>query len=577
MTQFQFDEASYFGRVSAVDTSTVRIRVDDIDQLRTLQVNRLVAIRSSKPGQNLVGIVQRIVRTGVGSAMIRDELGEEGEEQRTEENSVRVALVGTIIGRTGDERSVFRRTLESVPEIDAKCTKIEGEQLSEFMRVVSRAASSGKESMCLGKYTLDEQADAFIDGNRFFQRHAVIVGSTGSGKSWTTATLLGQASLLKSASGILFDLHGEYSEIVTAGVDHCRVAGSGDLGESGGESILFTPYWMLSYELLSGLLIDRSDQNAPNQAMLIAKIVTELKKEYLEAGGHSDILANFTLDSPVPFRLTDLIERLEQLDTEMVSGARANSEKQGPYFGKLTRLVGRIKGRAADRRVGFMYAAPEHSTKIEWLAEQATKLMAPGSVKIIDCSEVPSDLVPMVIGTICRLVLAVQQWTPKELRHPIALICEEAHLYIPARAQEDESGGAVTSVFGRIAKEGRKYGVGLVIISQRPSEVSRTVLSQCNNFVAMRLTNAEDQAVIRRLLPDSLGGFADLLPILDTGEAVMVGDACLLPSRIRIAEPPMKPASGTIEFWDEWQRVDAKVDIASAVHSLRCQRMIVPE
>ena len=130
------------------------------------------------------------------------------------------------------------------------------------------------------------------------------------------------------------------------------------------------------------------------------------------------------------------------------------------------------------------------------------------------------------MSLVARIAFVIQQWTEKGIRHPIALFCDEAHLYIPERV---EGGGDVVSVgtFERIAKEGRKYGVGLVVISQRPSEVNRTVLSQCNNLIAMRLTNAEDQAVVRRLLPDSLGGFSDLLPVLDVGEALIVGDACL--------------------------------------------------
>jgi DNA helicase HerA-like ATPase len=159
----------------------------------------------------------------------------------------------------------------------------------------------------------------------------------------------------------------------------------------------------------------------------------------------------------------------------------------------------------------------------------------------------------------------------KEQRHPIALICEEAHLYMPAQAAGMAAQDGAVDVFARIGKEGRKYGVALVVVSQRPSEVNRTVLSQCNNFIALRLTNAEDQSVIQRLLPDSLGGFAELLPILDTGEAIVVGDASLLPSRIRIAEPTNKPASGTINFWDEWSKTSIPDVVPKAVHALRCQ------
>lgn len=146
-----------------------------------------------------------------------------------------------------------------------------------------------------------------------------------------------------------------------------------------------------------------------------------------------------------------------------------------------------------------------------------------------------------------------------------------AHLYMPAQSDGMTAQDGAVDVFARIGKEGRKYGIGLVVVSQRPSEVNRTVLSQCNNFIALRLTNAEDQNVIQRLLPDSLGGFAELLPILDTGEAIVVGDASLLPSRIRIAEPTNKPASGTINFWDEWGKKSILDAVPQAVHSLRCQ------
>ena len=157
-----------------------------------------------------------------------------------------------------------------------------------------------------------------------------------------------------------------------------------------------------------------------------------------------------------------------------------------------------------------------------------------------------------MVSLVARLIFTSQQWTEIDKRHPIALLCDEDHLYVPERTESDSAGAISVEIFERIAKEGRKYGVGLVVISQRPSEVNRTVLSQCNNVIAMRLTNGEDQSVIRRLLPDTLGGFGDLLPILDVGEALVVGDASLLPTRVRVAEPRAKPHSATVEFWTHW-------------------------
>lgn len=194
-----------------------------------------------------------------------------------------------------------------------------------------------------------------------------------------------------------------------------------------------------------------------------------------------------------------------------------------------------------------------------------------GGLKIIDFSEVPSDILPLIVSLVAKLAFSVQQWTAPGRRHPIALFCDEAHLYIPERAGAGAADDISVGIFERIAKEGRKYGVGLVVISQRPSEVNRTVLSQCNNVVAMRLTNGEDQSVIKRLLPDSLGSFGDLLPILDTGEALVVGDASLLPSRIRIAKPSRAPNSGTIEFWDKWADATPVGTTAEAVNGWRRQ------
>lgn len=203
------------------------------------------------------------------------------------------------------------------------------------------------------------------------------------------------------------------------------------------------------------------------------------------------------------------------------------------------------------------------------------KLMQPANngtkgVKIIDFSEVPSDVLPLIVSLIARLIFSVQQWSDSEQRHPIAIFCDEAHLYIPA-ATDRSIDSASLETFERISKEGRKYGVGLVVISQRPSEVNRTVLSQSNNFIAMRLTNVDDQAVVKRLLPNSFGDYADMLPILDIGEALVVGDDSLLPGRIKVSEPNLKPRSATVDFWDEWSKDTPSVDIPSAIEALRKQ------
>lgn len=187
----------------------------------------------------------------------------------------------------------------------------------------------------------------------------------------------------------------------------------------------------------------------------------------------------------------------------------------------------------------------------------------------------PSDILPLVIGLVGRIIFSVQQWAEIGNRHPIALLCDEAHLYIPERINQDAASELGLKNFERIAKEGRKYGVSLVVISQRPSEVNRTVLSQCNNFISLRLSNAEDQNVIKKLLPDNLIGLTDILPVLDIGEALVVGDASLLPTRIFIDAPRLKPQSATIRFWGEWSKKGITQNTESAVLGLRKQARLL--
>lgn len=583
MSIFDFQEEP-LGNVISVDTGTVVVFVGDLERLRRLQVNQLAVLRSSRPGQHLIGMVQKIQRSIDVAAGRRATGGAEeddGGEFPAELNVVRVSLLGTFLDRDGARSNVFRRTLESVPEIDAPCFALHGEALTNFMRAVAQAGG-GTQRLALGHYAIDANAEAFLNGNRLFQRHAVIVGSTGSGKSWATARLLEQVAALSNANAVVFDVHGEYSCFAGDGFRCLRIAGPGDIetGASLADGVIHLPYWLLGYEALVEMLVDRSDSNAPNQAMVMSSAIVDAKRAVLQTTNSDDILANFTVDSPVPFRIGEVLEQLRAKNTEMVDGVRG--QKAGDFNGRLPRLIARLEAKVSDRRLGFMFGAPDVTLGLGWLEELVALLFAGrreqggpdhGGVKVIDFSEVPSDVLPLMVSLLARMAFYVQQWTPSADRHPIALFCDEAHLYVPANTTADGAGDISVGVFERIAKEGRKYGVGLVVISQRPSEVNRTVLSQCSNVIAMRLTNADDQAVVRRLLPDSLGDFASLLPVLDTGEALVVGDASLLPTRVRVAEPSRKPNSGTVDFWDEWATGAHGATHAEAVRAWRRQSM----
>jgi len=565
---YQDSTTEKIGTVESVDTANIIIKIDNEDLLKKMQVNHLIVVQSSKVGKHLIALVNKIMRNSSIEAMDTD-----NQPLYKIENVIKATLIGTHVDKEGTKTNIFKRTLESVPEINSDCYMLEGERLTSFMKAISQLAIDAKNPLTLGNYTLDDKADAWLDGNKFFQRHAVIVGSTGSGKSWTVAKLLEQVANLPSANAILFDIHGEYAPLKEKGFKHYKIAGPNDKAS---DDVIFLPYWLLTYNEMISLMLDRSDNNAPNQAMAFSNAVIYQKRKELENLKKSDVIASFTIDSPVPYKIEDILNDFKTKDTEMVPGAKAGTEKQGSLNGKLTRFIQRLESKTNDKRLNFLFNSSPEVLAYDYVETICKKMMHSNSlqkdegVKIIDFSEVPSDVLPLMVSLVARLLFSIQQWIPKEDIHPLALFCDEAHLYLPSNTNSSVEAAGLEN-FERIAKEGRKYGICLIVISQRPAEVNRTILSQSNNFIAMRLTNAEDQAVIKRLLPDSLGNFSELLPILDVGEALVVGDASLLPSRIKIKEPRLKPNSATIDFWDEWQKDSTEDVISSAIEALRKQ------
>lgn len=558
-------EESKIGKVQSVDTGSVSVIVEKEELLNSVQVNQIIQIRSTKTGEKIIGLISKIMKKGIS-----DKADDENESDTVIENFMKINLVGTLIEKSGTAKNIFKRTLNTVPSINADCYLLESTELSDFMDIIS---SSSTNPLKIGKYTISEDSAANLDGNKFFQRHAVIVGSTGSGKSWTVATILENASKLKSVNSLILDLHGEYKPLKDLNnTTLLKIAGPGDSPSD--QDILFLPYWLLSYEEMESLLLDSSDSNAPNQSRTLFDLIISNKKNKLEEEKKDEVLANFTVESPIPYNIESIIKSLEDKDKEMVPGAKANTEKQGPLYGKLTRFIQRLKSKQSDKRLNFIFNSGEELLDYDWLTTLVRKLLDFGNdsgLKIIDFSEVPSDILPLITGLIARIIFSIQQWMEESKRHPVALFCDEAHLYLPANSKGSIELKGLQS-FERIAKEGRKYGISLVVISQRPSDVNKTILSQCGNFLAMRLTNPDDQNVIKRLFPDNLGDFSELLPILDTGEGLIVGDASLLPSRVVIDRPTITPTSATIDFWDEWSKDKSENGIESAVAALRKQQ-----
>ncbi|MBI0155580.1 ATP-binding protein [Gilliamella sp. M0364] len=574
-----FTEQEKIGFVSAVDTTKVLITVEDKTLMPSISVGHLIAIQGSIVTDFLIGIVDKVTRT-LDKKLLTDDITNDGyiPLQETQDDLIRIILIGTYRSVDGNEINTFKRGADSFPQVERACYLVEGNNLQLFMNLLSSKVPEN-ERLIIGKFVADREAIAIANGDKFFQRHAAILGSTGSGKSWTVALILEKAAKLTYSNLIVFDMHGEYSPLCdgnNAFAKRFRIAGPADLDKPSDDSI-FLPYWLLNRDEMLAMILDRSDDNAPNQATRFTEHVRKLKTQTLSNLNKHDVLNTFTVDSPIFYNINELASLLSSDNEEKVPSSSSNDKKKnGPWNGKLTRFVARLNAKIEDRRLGFMFNPPEKTNDYNWLVNFAKDLFETGKnrkgIKVIDFSEVPSDVLPIVTGVLARLIYTIQFWIENEYRHPLTLVCDEAHLYLPVRNAAEAAEKRSLESFERIAKEGRKYGVSLLVISQRPSDVSRTILSQCNNFIVLRLTNDQDQNVVKRLIPESMGGIADILPLLDTGEALILGDSILLPTRIKLDKPFIEPASATKQFWTEWANNENNLDsIADAVSALRKQ------
>ena len=570
----------YAGHVAAVDTRKVTLDVPS-DSLERISVGKLAVLHAPQPTDEwLVGIIERIVCQARFAANSSDEMNDSEQDSTQRQlvpmleqgNAVTITLVGTIKRDSDDSGAIiyrFTRSLVAVPDINAPCFVLKREPLKTFMSLLVKTGDT-EHALAVGHYTLDPTATAFLDGDKFFQRHAALLGSTGSGKSWTVATILERAARLPSGNLIVLDLHGEYGQLSYA--RQLRVPGPDDL-EKPESGLLFLPYWLMNAEEIIAMFVDRSEFTAHNQNMVLQREIEQEKRAFLTQQNQNDILPALTVDSPVPFALDKVVATIEALNTQMVQGSRGL--KQGDFYGQFGRFLARIDRRLKDKRYGFLFQAPRtlHTYKaFHTLARQLLDFSDDRSrIKVIDFSEVPADALPIMLGIVARLVYYLQFWMPNEKRHPVALICDEAHIYLPRERGNPNEQRAI-ECFEKVAKEGRKYGVSLVVVSQRPSDVNETILSQCNNVVALRLTNSNDRSVVQRLMPESLAALLDVLPILDVGEALVVGDAVLLPSRIQMNPPGETPKSATIDFWTEWNKSDIRPDWELAAENMRRQR-----
>lgn len=438
--------------------------------------------------------------------------------------------------------------------------KVEPARKEEIQKIFEESFDSNKK-FTFAKLASNKDITIPVNGDKFFNKHIAIVGSTGSGKSYTVARVIqnavsGKLSEYKGLNNshiVIFDIHSEYR----AAFPKARFIDITNLK---------LPYWLLNSEELQELFID-TEANDHNQRNVFKEAVVKSKKEHFSGDEKQKEKIHF--DSPLMFEIKDVLEYAKFKDTERVQGSRG--DKNGPLYGQLTNFVSRLENKLADRRLNFLLGDEARDMTFE---DVLKTLIGYGSEKtnvtIIDLSGVPFDVLSITVSLISR-VLFEYGYYYKRLRImetkdsnqindvPLLLVYEEAHKYVPNNAAAKYR--ASRESIERIAKEGRKYGVTLLLASQRPSEISETIFSQCNNFLALRLTNPADQNYVKKLLPDSLGNLIDRMPTLRAGECLLIGDSVVLPSVVQIDMCDPKPASTDIPYWQLWQEEWHELDI----------------
>ena len=477
--------------------------------------------------------------------------------------------IGTIVKVVGADREVVATISAIKCERDSSSTQrlvadLLGEiapsadGLSRFTRGVTRPPTFGSpvvsataadlakifappshHNVRIGTLYHDTKHPALVLVNELLRKHFAVLGTTGSGKSCAVSVLL--SAILADypmAHILVIDPHNEYgrafgkaAEVIT--IDNLQL-----------------PFWLFDFEEAVGILVrGGTAQEQEAQALILKDAITRARRHY---AGENHAAAMMSVDTPTPFRVSDLLRfiyeamgRLDKPDTSL------------PYL----RLKTRLESLRDDRRFSFMFA--------DWLVGQDALSQIVGRLlripvggkplTIMDLSGVPSEIADVVVSLSCRLIFDFAVWSDRGRMPPVLLICEEAHRYVPA---DERIGFAATArAITRIAREGRKYGVSLALISQRPSELSAQALSQCGTIFALRLANELDQRFMETVMPDAARGNLALLSSLGTQEAIVCGEGVPLPMRIRFEDVPWtrRPRSEGADFAKAWQADSADV------------------
>jgi DNA helicase HerA-like ATPase len=530
-------------------TPTITIGDEDI---LVGQIGSYVAIK-----QNDVHIIAIVTRMTEQEALAESSIETPGDDAAKLPFAKRIARLTPIGSILPD--GLFDRGVGRYPTTGAEVHAIGS---ADIAKMFDRFQSKG---FAVGTVATHPSLKVCLDPSNLFGRHFAILGQTGSGKSWTVASLVQKAvTIMPKAHIIILDLHGEYCwkrETTRYYSFNDTIVRHVDARE------MEIPYWLMTYAELCDLLIDHTDFSAHNQTAMFREVLGTLRV----AEGKNMKLPRTTLDTPVFFDLIALRQAIEARNGLVPSESTGKLVK-GPLTGAFDNFLMRLDSKLNDNRYDFLLKPKirKDSASLSGLLRDFVGLGSKkAAVTVIDLSSVPFDVRPTVAAQIGRLAFEFNYWNSQYREFPILLICEEAHAYIP-RAAESQFAGSRKSM-ERIAKEGRKYGVGLAVVSQRPHEVSETVLAQCGTFICLRITNPDDQTYVRSLVPESEGDLVGVLAGLGRGEALVLGEAVPLPTRLKFEKPNPTPNSDDIDFYSKWKDGPDDLDVDAIVKRWRSQ------
>ncbi|WP_373486701.1 ATP-binding protein [Blastomonas sp.] len=388
--------------------------------------------------------------------------------------------------------------------------------------------------------TIDTRAALYVDA--LLGKHFALLGSTGTGKSTAAALILHRiCDMMPEGHIVMIDPHGEYANAFKQ---------NGALFDVNN---LALPYWLMNFEEHCEVFLTSSGADRQTDAEILAKCLLAARTKNKAASGTSRI----TIDTPIPYMLSDLVANIQN---EMGKLDKATSS--APFL----RIKGKIEEIKSDPRYTFMFSGMlVGDNMIDFIAKIFRFPSMGKPISVIDVSSVPSDITATVVAVLSRMVFDFAIWSRNEQTRPVLLVCEEAHRYIPSDRSVQHS--AVRDVLSRIAKEGRKYGVSLGLITQRPSDLSEGVLSQCGTIIAMRLNNDRDQAHVRSAMPEGARGFLDSIPSLRNRECIICGEGVAIPVRVgfdNLAEE-RRPASDDPLFSTLWKQTGGEDEMLDRV------------